>query len=857
LVYGKRAELYYKGADYSDALADFSEAIRLDPNLKSAYAGRGETYRQFGRHDEAVADYYKVLSFSLYPFGAERELRNTAEAGLKALGVDPQAADDDAAACNKRAGDSTLPACDRAIATGKFTGPDLAQLYDYRAYAYSQRSDFDHAVADYGEELKLEPGNALALGNRCWAYYQKKDYEHALPDCNESIRLAPANVFAYLVRGTTLGVLGRRDEAIADYYKALNLNPDDSSKQSAVAGLNALGIDPAAADADAKQCHELSGDPAIAACDRAIASGKFSGSALAAVDADRCYEAQNKADYDRAIADCDAAIGADPGTGYAHAYKARALLAKADPKGAIVEANLAIMRLGNIAYALAVRGDVERALGRGDEAKQDYDRVVALNATGWALQAAQAGLAALTTGAAAPSEAADADPSLDPAGDQASCKGFSGKAALAACGRAIASGKFAGTDLLDLYKQRASADEGIKDFNQAIVDYTGMIRINPDIPDLFRKRANAYTNVNDLDHAIADYSEAIRRDPGSWAALAARGWVYFGKNDFDHAITDLTAVLAITQAPGSTVDPRANPEMLVMRGLAYTAKQDFVHAAADLGEAIRLDPGNATALVARGELLAAAGHGPEAAADFTKALSLGLDDDLKQRAQAGLAALDGDAVQCRKGDGDPAIAACGRVIASGRFAGAALAPYYNSRGGLLLDKSQPDQAMADIDEAILLDPKLDLAYLNRGYADRAKNDDQGAIDDFSKFVRLQPDQSVGYDVRGIVYADHENYAPAIANFSRAIELDPKHAELWYHRGLTYSDMKDYEHAVADLTEAIGLDPSVLQILIDRGDAYRQLGQRDQAAADYNRVLSSSASAALKAAAQAGLALVAK
>ena len=238
----------------------------------------------------------------------------------------------------------------------------------------------------------------------------------------------------------------------------------------------------------------------------------------------------------------------------------------------------------------------KRALGRGDEAKQDYDRVVALNATGWALQAAQAGLAALTAGAATPS-AAGADPNLDPAGDQASCKGFSGKAALAACGRAIASGKFTGGDLLDLYKQRASADEEIKNFNQAIVDYGGMIRINPDIPDLFEKRANAYMNVNDPDHAIADYGEAIRRAPGAWVLLSNRGRAYFGKNDFDHAIADFTAALALMQAPGSTADPAANVGTLVLRGLAYTAKQDFDHATADLGEAIRLDPGNAIALV--------------------------------------------------------------------------------------------------------------------------------------------------------------------------------------------------------------------------------------------------------------------
>jgi tetratricopeptide (TPR) repeat protein len=307
---------------------------------------------------------------------------------------------------------------------------------------------------------------------------------------------------------------------------------------------------------------------------------------------------------------------------------------------------------------------------------------------------------------------------------------------------------------------------------------------------------------------------------------------------------------------GSTVDPKAKVGTIILRGLAFAAKRDFDHAIADLGEAIKLDPGNAIALVARGETLAEAGHGTEAATDFNKALSLGLDDDLKQRAQAGLAALNGDYVQCQKSDRDPAIAACGRAIASGQFAGTALAPLYNSRGGLLFDQNQFDQAMADLDQAIRLDPKLDLAYLNRGYADRAKMDDQRAIADFSEFIRLAPGKSVGYDLRGTVYLDNHDYDHAIADFDQAIKLDPKRAALWYHRGAAYYDKKDYEHSVADYTEVIGLDPDELQVLIARGNSFRQLGRRDQATADYNRVLSISSDNALRAAAQAGLAALA-
>jgi tetratricopeptide (TPR) repeat protein len=63
----------------------------------------------------------------------------------------------------------------------------------------------------------------------------------------------------------------------------------------------------AAAD-DADACARQSGDAAIAACSRAIASGAFKGEELAKIYANRGVEYKNRRDLDSAIADYNEAI---------------------------------------------------------------------------------------------------------------------------------------------------------------------------------------------------------------------------------------------------------------------------------------------------------------------------------------------------------------------------------------------------------------------------------------------------------------------------------------------------------------------------------------------------------------------
>ena len=89
----------------------------------------------------------------------------------------------------------------------------------------TKNGNYDRALLDFTEAIKLEPKLAKAYSNRCLIQIHLKNYLEAKQDCTEALENEPNNESAYLNRGLAHYRLGKYAAAIADYNRVIELKP--------------------------------------------------------------------------------------------------------------------------------------------------------------------------------------------------------------------------------------------------------------------------------------------------------------------------------------------------------------------------------------------------------------------------------------------------------------------------------------------------------------------------------------------------------------------------------------------------------------------------------------------------------
>jgi tetratricopeptide (TPR) repeat protein len=255
--------------------------------------------------------------------------------------------------------------------------------------------------------------------------------------------------------------------------------------------------------------------------------------------------------------------------------------------------------------------------------------------------------------------------------DFKACEESSGDAAIAACDRAIASGKFQGDLLSQLHNNRGVEYKTKKDIDRALADFSEAIKLNPKNLLAYNNRGNTLLDKNDYDAAIADYNAAIAVDPKYLNAYSGLGDTYKNKKDYDLAIDNYRKALSlnpneqkrkvierilagvyvdrgVTQTdPGAELADyeealKLNPEntsALNNRAVLYSAKGEYDKAIQDLDQAITLKPDFALAFRNRGDAYRGKGDTEHAVADYKQALALNPSEEQKKQIQAALDAI--------------------------------------------------------------------------------------------------------------------------------------------------------------------------------------------------------------------------
>jgi TonB family protein len=114
----------------------------------------------------------------------------------------------------------------------------LQIAYNSRGLESFNKKDYRKAFDDVTQAIQVEPTNPTPYINRCAIQlYAWKQYSDAIADCSEAIRLSTRSSTAYSHRGYAYEMSNSRERAIADYRKALELDPQN---QAARTNLNRL-----------------------------------------------------------------------------------------------------------------------------------------------------------------------------------------------------------------------------------------------------------------------------------------------------------------------------------------------------------------------------------------------------------------------------------------------------------------------------------------------------------------------------------------------------------------------------------------------------------------------------------------
>jgi tetratricopeptide (TPR) repeat protein len=111
-----------------------------------------------------------------------------------------------------------------------------------------------------------------------------------------------------------------------------------------------------------------------------------------------------------------------------------------------------------------------------------------------------------------------------------------------------------------------------------------------------------------------------------------------------------------------------------------------------------------------------------------------------------------------------------------------------------------------------------------------------ALAEFEKALALDPYNAQAVYGRGLIYQGEKQHEKAIEDFTSAHGLTPQRAEPLVARAASYLALDKIKEAVTDLDEAVQADANSATAWSYRGQAYERLGEKDKAKASYSRAL---------------------
>lgn len=299
-----RGLIAFSKREYENAVSCFSKAIEVKPDFTDAYVCRGMVYLYKEKEDDmALKDFEKAVDIN--------------------------------------------------------SGDPFSLIG--RGYAYLSKNEYNKAIQDFTEVIRLKPDYYEEGYIGCsLAYFYMKDYENALANIDQAAEINPDIPGTYIVRGLVYRDKDDLDKAMSEFNKAGKADPYEETTFMVRGEIYLLKDEYDRAIQELTRAIELNHEFHTAYRLRGMAY-------------------LEKKEYGKALGDYNKAI--ELNHQYAQAYLERAIvyMGKNDIAKAFNDLSKAIEQKPDMATAFVIRGELYLLKGEYDKAVNDYNRAIELD----------------------------------------------------------------------------------------------------------------------------------------------------------------------------------------------------------------------------------------------------------------------------------------------------------------------------------------------------------------------------------------------------------------------------------------------------------------------------------------------
>jgi TolB-like protein/Tfp pilus assembly protein PilF len=202
------------------SIADFEQAIQLDPYYARAYAGLADSYI-------TLSDYDALPAKEAYP--------KARAAALKALEVDDTLVEAHTSlAMIKASYEWDWRGADEAFQRAIQVNPNYATAHQWYSEYLAGMGRHEEALAEIRRAQELDPLSLIIRSVEAWVWYYGRDYDQMLAQCQRVIEADPSFGEAYVYLGLAYEQQARFREAMEAFQKYSTLTGYNTPEAAAI-----------------------------------------------------------------------------------------------------------------------------------------------------------------------------------------------------------------------------------------------------------------------------------------------------------------------------------------------------------------------------------------------------------------------------------------------------------------------------------------------------------------------------------------------------------------------------------------------------------------------------------------------